>query len=290
MRNVFGSISRDLSKLAFGSASLLAAAYVSFSPRVAKGFYNNMLFKPHPFPEGDYDVLQIAGIKCEDVEFSSPEGFKLHGWYFQNPAAQWTLMYSHGNTGNLTGRPLGLETLLNLGFSVLIYDYRGYGKSEGIPSIPGICADGIAAFDFLTNEAWINPEQLVLYGESLGAAVTCQILKQKDCAGAILQSGFASLKKIGAEHVPLVKIYPSFLYPQPNLDNVAVLRERNLPVLIMHGYNDRTVPYHHAEELYQAASGLKRLVQFKDGEHCDLIIVDAELYKGSIRQFLTDLS
>lgn len=278
-----------LPKLALGSASLLAA-YFFFSPRVAKGLYNAMLFRPFKYPEGDYESGHIGGVRYEDVFFKSKDGTELHAWYFAQKGATFTILMSHGNTGNIAGRPKLLEALLKTGANMLVYDYRGYGRSKGSPSVAGVIEDGCAAFDYLVEERKIPANTIVLYGESLGAAITCQISAKRKAQGMILQSGFASLPKIGRQHVPLMNLYPAVLFPQPLLDNVSVLRNGHPPLLIVHGHKDSVVPFLHGKELFTAASGKKFLVDFPEGEHSDIPIIATERFVDSMKEFLLGLA
>ncbi len=280
---------RDIPKIAAGSASLLAAAYVGLSPRVAGALYANMLFHPNRYPEGDYDCGEIAGIKAEDVFFAGADGKMLHGWHLSVPGSTKTLLFSHGNTGNLTGRPHLLAVLLKCGASVFIYDYRGYGRSDGTPTVQGICDDGRAAFDHLEKERRLKASSIVLYGESLGAAVSCQVSATRNCAGMILQSGFSSLRQIGIEMLPLMKIYPSALFPRPGLDSAQVLEKNTRPLLIIHGEKDGVVPFSHARELYQRAQKPKSFMPLPAAAHNDICFVAADQFIDSVKTFLMAL-
>jgi fermentation-respiration switch protein FrsA (DUF1100 family) len=280
---------RDWQKVFLGSASVLAALYVGLSPRFNSRLYFGKVFRPFPYPEGDYDVEQLVGIKREDVWFSTPDDVRLHGWFFSVPASKKTILFSHGNTGNLTGRLNLVSLLLQCDASVLIYDYRGYGRSQGIPSLPGLCVDGESAFDYLVKERNIPHDQIVIYGESLGSAVSCEIAGNRDCAAIILQSGFASLQKIGKKVMPFTSIYPDFLFPKPKLNTVAAMAKDNRPLLILHGKKDIVVPFAHAEEIYHRAAEPKQFVPLDEAAHSDLWSASPREYVESVRSFLKSL-
>lgn len=280
---------RDLPKVALGSASVLAALYVGFSPRVAKGLYGQMLFHPYPYPEGDYQTGHVAGVVYRDVFFEAHDGTRLHGWFFEQSQAKRTILFSHGNTGNLSDRRPLLASVLASGENVFIYDYRGYGRSQGTPDVPGVINDACAAFDYLAKDCGLAYDEIVLYGESLGAAITCQLAARRKSAGIILQSGFASLTRIGREHVPLMHLYPAILFPHPLLDNLPILKAEHPPLLIVHGVKDTTVPFHHAEEMYARARGPKTLIVFPDAEHTDIPEVAGEKFVNALRTFLGGL-
>lgn len=275
-------------------ADLLTAAliFTGLSPRFAKPLYRPLLFRPAKYPEGNYQIEQVqavSGLEPEDIYFTSSDGTKLHGWYFANPSANKALLFHHGNAGNATTR-LGLIQLqVAAGLSVFIYDYRGYGRSEGLPDPAGICRDGCAAFDFLIDTKNFAPSNIVNYGESLGAAVACQVSRQNPGAGLILQSGFCSLRKIGTEVAPWIAVFPGFLFPRPPLDNVAILEKAHPPLMILHGMKDQVVPFHHGQELARQASEPKRFVQFPDADHSDIFMVDPAGYKLALEEFMSSL-
>lgn len=258
------------------------------SPVVATPLYKGMLFQPDKFPLGQYDIGVINGCRHTDHAITTADGLKLHGWYFEIPQARQVILLSHGNAGNVSNRLALVASLLSTGSSVFVYDYRGYGKSEGEPSLPGVCEDSRAAYAYLINELKVRPNQVVLYGESLGVAITCQLLKTTPCAGVILQSGFSSLKQAGIEQVAYLRCYPSFMFPQPDLDNVAVLKKNHPPLLVLHGDLDGVLPFSHAEEIYKKAISPKQLVEIKGAAHSNLY--DFSLFKASIEQFLSGLS
>ena len=266
------------------------AAYLFFSPRISKGVYNAMLFRPYRYPEGDYESGHIDNIRYEDVNFKSKDGTRLHGWYFAQKDAKFTILMSHGNTGNIAGRPKLLEAILKTGANLFVYDYRGYGKSEGSPFVAGVIDDGCAAFDYLVSERNCPANKIVLYGESLGAAISCQISARRKAQGIILQSGFASLPKIGREHIPLMHLYPGVLFPQPLLDNVSVMKRDHPPLLVVHGHRDSVVPFLHGKEVYEAAIGKKFLVDFPEAEHSDIPTVAQERFVKAMHEFMLGLS
>ena len=284
------SLLRGIPKIAFGSASVLAALYVGLSPRLATGMYQKRLFRPFPFPEGDWDVEQLNGIKREDVYFLAADGSRLHGWMFRQPDAQYIAHYSHGNTGNITGRMRTIEMLLKAGLSVFIYDFRGYGRSEGKPSLTGICEDGVGAFDYLVKERGYKPSQVVLYGESMGTAVTAEVAAERPCAGIILQSGFSSLRRIGIEHMPLTKIYPRFMFPAPLLDCAERMSRDPRPLLIIHGHKDIVVPFAHAQEIYDRAAHPKAMLELPEAAHSDIWATAPDKYVQAVYDFVSSLA
>lgn len=281
---------RNLPKLAVGSASLLAALYIGLSPRLSPRLYSARLFRPYKFPEGSWDVAQIAGVPRQDCYFTAADGSALHGWLFDTPGARKTILFSHGNTGNITGRLNLLRLLIESGASVFIYDYRGYGRSSGTPTVRGICEDGLMAFDYLVKHRGVRARDVVVYGESLGTAVACEIAAERVCAGIILQSGFSSLRKIGHETIPITKIYPEALFPKPLLDSAFRMSSRKChPLLIIHGEKDQVVPFAHGQEIFDRACEPKRFVQLPECAHSDIWCNSPQAYVDAVRQFLAEL-
>src|SRR5262249_24453256 len=146
------------------------------------------------------------------------------------------------------------------GSSVLIYDYRGFGRSEGVPTVEGVCDDAMSAYNFLTKNEGLHSDEIVIYGESLGVGVSTYLASLRPCAGLILQSGFVSLYRIARAVMPLVAIYPEALFPDQGLNSLALLKGKHPPLLIIHGAHDGVVPFRHAEDLYAAASEPKKFL------------------------------
>lgn len=272
-----------LGTLVFG----IAALYLFLSPLVAEPLYRTLLFKPQKSPNDDWrSSANWAGLQCEEVVFESPDSHKLHGWHFTFPHATCTVMVNHGNSGNIADLHALARLLARSGANIFLYDYRGFGKSESNPSVEGICTDVIAAYDWLTTVGRVHPESLFVYGESLGAAVSCFLAKQRSIAGLILQSGFTNIRQISYEQFPLLRIFPSALYPKPYFDNAKVLSETNVPVLLLHGSKDQEVNVEHAKLLYRACKGEKRLVILPNTAHEEICESDAEDFVAAILAFL----
>ncbi|MBY0552742.1 MAG: alpha/beta hydrolase [Candidatus Obscuribacterales bacterium] len=268
-RKLVSGLKRDRRSSAKFCAKL-CLYYVLFSPFVAMPLYNFLLF--FPMTEGFYDTKEVAGVAKKDCYFQSPSGKKLHAWYFEKEGSSRTFLISHGNAGNLTHRTALIALLLGTGASVFIYDYEGYGKSEGAPSVNGACGSGEAAFKYLTETLHLAPQTIVLYGESLGTGITCQIAKKNQPAAVVLQSAFSSLPSVAAERIFLFHLYPSWTYPVNTLDNLAYVRSKTVPLLIIHGMQDRVISEKNAEALLAAATSPKGIVRLSDTGHNDCCI------------------
>jgi uncharacterized protein len=272
-------------------AACLLGVYLAMFPPLAREFWNFMMFPP---TKGSTDMSQelklvTNKLHCHftDVYFAAPDGARLHAYYFSLANPKKTVLLSHGNGGHLQHR-LGLAyVLLRTGCSVFMYDYEGYGESSGSPDLKKVCQDGEAAFDYLTQQLHIKPANIVLYGESIGTGVTCELSQHRQAAGIILQSGFASLLDAAKNIVPIVYVYPNWSFPTPQMENAEILKKPHPPLLIIHGKKDPILPYRFAEELMTKASPPKTLVILPHSEHS--ANEDMPLAEASIKKFVDSL-
>lgn len=196
--------------------------------------------------------------EVHDVEFTTADGVRLHGWWLLQPGAKGALLYSHGNAGNLSYRgPAMVELAQALGQSVLIYDYPGYGRSEGRPTERNCYAAGDAAYDWLVQSAGVAPPNVILYGKSLGGGVAVELATRRPHRALILIKTFASLPDLGQE---LYFWLPARWFMRNRFDNLAKIGQCQRPVFIAHGDCDGLIGYHHAERLFAAANEPKRLM------------------------------
>lgn len=281
----------------------LPLAYMVLSPRIGKKLYRSLLFSPAPFlDELDENPPIVGGIKGQEFFFTTAAKLApsemLHAWYFKDirPSQATgglqgkTILLSHGNSGNLVIRLALVELLLSCGASVFVYDYRGFGKSTGLPSVEGICQDALSAYDFLTGQLGLAPEDIVLYGESLGAALSSWLSCRRRVAGLILQSGFSSLGRIAAERFPFLKIYPEWMFGETLLDSLRVMKGKHPPLLVIHGKLDQVVPFHHGEKVFALAGKNKMMLTIQHAAHGDLVSLAPEKMKEGISKFLLSLS
>lgn len=277
------------------AALALSLAYLGLSPRLGVRLYEPLLFHPTEYPS-DFDIANLSvnvGQSPQSVYFASSGKLAgdatLHGWHFKSGDSNApTILLSHGNAGNITGRTVLLAWLISLGVSVFIYDYRGFGQSSARPSVPGVTQDGLCAYDYLLSQN-IDSKNIVLYGESLGVAVSTYIASQRAVSAMILQSGFASLRQIACQLYPVLRIYNQTLFCQPPLDSASILALDHPPVLIFHGAQDSVVPVSHAYTLYQCAKGQKELIVFDDCQHSDLVARQSERMSAAVKQLFKNV-
>jgi hypothetical protein len=239
-----------------------------------------VLFFPTKFPDGNW---KPDGVKFEDAWFNAPGGPKLHGWYCpcDNPRA--VLLFAHGNAGNLSHRAAWMTFFqTRLRVTALIFDYRGYGRSEGTPTVEGSLQDARAARAFLAGRAKVKETDIVLMGESLGGAVAVDLAGKDGARGLILISTFSSLRDMAAHHYPNL----AWLVPAGKFDSTARIAKYKGLLLQSHGDTDWTIPFALGRKLYDAAPGKKQFVRVAGADHNDGVSAD---YLQQLDRFIADL-
>ena len=220
-------------------------------------------------------------IPYEDVRFKNDEGLTLHGWFFKGKRDH-TLLYLHGNAGNIGGRLDKVQLLRRFGWNIFVFDYRGYGGSEGHPSIEGVVKDSESAFRYLTEKRKIPNEQIILFGESLGGAMAVHLAHQEPVGAVILESTFTTLRDL-AGHI--YKFLPAMAIPDV-YRSVDLIRHIKAPVMVIHGTEDAVIPFEMGKKLYDAAPHPKRLFAVPNAHHNDVYVVGKLDYLKEIEEFL----
>jgi uncharacterized protein len=231
---------------------------------IMMAFEDSLIYFPSVHPEGFWNP---RGFKFEDAWFTASDGTKLHGWYVPHSQPRAIVLFAHGNAGNVSHRAEILELFANrLAVSVLIFDYRGYGRSEGKPSEAGVLADARAARSWLAERAAVSERQIVLMGESIGGAVMVDLASKDGARGLILENTFSSLPEVAAFHYPWV---PVKMLMKTQLNSAKKIRDYHDPLLQIHGDADAIIPLALAERLYDAANEPKQFVLIPGGDHND---------------------
>lgn len=277
-------------KLMAGFALADLFLWIAVSPRFATKLYHSKLFK-RDGERGSMDLVrQYDEVETSPVEFKAKDGTALRGWFYKHPTSTKVFIYNQGRNSDL-GKALNYaKVMLAAGASVFSYEYRGFGDTPGYPSVVGICEDGLTAYDFVTKQLGYQAEDIVIYGESLGAGVAAYVAERRKAAGLVLQSGFASLERIGKEMFAALKVYPGWLFPRPTLDNARAVKKIQPPLLVIHGVQDEVIPVHHSRLIFDGARGRKQLVQLPNSGHTNLVEADGPAFVGALRNFLTALA
>ena len=237
-------------------------------------------------PKREWVITGAAlGRPWEDFYFSSGDGVRLNAWFFPaNPDSlrrNWAVLLCHGNGGNVSHRLGTVALLLELGLNVLVFDYRGYGRSEGTPTESGTYLDAQAGYAWLRQRGFAA-EHIIAFGESLGGAVATELATRETVGGLVLQSTFTSLPDAGADIFPWL---PVRWLSRLRYDTRAKLSALAVPVLVLHSRADRLVSFHHAERNFATLRG-PRLLRETRGDHNDSIRTDLANTKAALVEFL----
>ncbi|WP_419786141.1 alpha/beta hydrolase [Pseudodesulfovibrio sp.] len=256
-----------------------AAARIWFGQR-------RILFRPRRELEG---TPADAGLKFEEVWLKNRLGTRIHGWFVPCVGAERTLLFQHGNGGNISHRLPSLRLFHNLGLSVLLIDYSGYGQSEGYPTEAALLADARAAWDHLMKQG-TTPDQIIVFGRSLGGAVAAGLARELagegiNPAGLVLESTFTSAAAIGAQRYPWL---PVRLLIRDRFDSLGALNEVGVRALFAHSPDDDVVPWQMGRELYEKYQGPKSFLTLSGG-HNQGYLEMGPAYPDGLSRYLKNL-
>jgi fermentation-respiration switch protein FrsA (DUF1100 family) len=227
------------------------------------------------------------GLDFEPVTLKTADGVRLYGWWIPAPPTQpnpRTLLFLHGNAGNISHRLESIGIFHNLGLAQLIIDYRGYGRSEGRPSEQGTYLDAATAWLYLTEKRGIAPRSIVVFGRSLGGAVAANLASQHTPGALILESTATSMPDLAAQLYPFL---PARRLTRFHYDARGALASITCPVLIVHSRNDEIIPFTHGRQLYADAREPKEFLELRGG-HNDGFLVTGRRYVDALGHFLRD--
>lgn len=222
------------------------------------------------------------------VSSASGKVERMHGWWMPEKGANGkVLLYLHGNGINIGANIAHANRFYQLGFSVLLIDYRGYGRSEGgFPTEARVYEDAAAAWDYLVKQRQIKPSQIFLYGHSLGGAIAIDLAVQHpEAAGLIVEGSFTSIREI-VQHQGRFWMFPADLILNQRFDSISKVRSLEMPVLFIHGTADGMVPATMSQQLYAAAPEPKQLVLIPEAGHNDVAEVAGSQYLQAVQKFV----
>jgi fermentation-respiration switch protein FrsA (DUF1100 family) len=262
-----------MSELALSAGRILilfGIAYVLLA--VAAHFLSlSMIF---PRPPVKYD------LGPDYVQLTATDGVKIAGRHWPNPQAKYTLLYLHGNYEDLGSLNDYLPQFVNAGYAVFAIDYRRYGRSEGVPTEANTAADAALAYDYVRTKLGVPAERIIIFGYSLGGGPGIELARQRPAAGLVLQGAFVSAYRV----MTTIPVFPGDKFV--NLAKVPALK---LPVFVIHGTADNTVPFWHGEKLYEAITARKQKLFVEGGPHAGLGDFTGPRYWDEFRKFTDSL-
>jgi fermentation-respiration switch protein FrsA (DUF1100 family) len=238
-----------------------------------------IVFFPDPYLVG---TPADVGLEYEDVFFDTGDGVQLHGWWVPK-AGTPVLVWFHGNAGNISHRLENLQWLHDLvGVQIFIFDYREYGRSQGLISREGTFLDAAAAYRFVTQARGVPAEDVILFGRSLGTALATDIAVNYPCRALILESAFTNSSD-------MAKMLAPFLFdwrPRVPYDNLGKIDKVKVPVLIIHGSDDEIIPVEMGRKVFAAANSPKDLYIIPGAHHNDTYIVGSRDYFQRLKTFI----
>jgi len=262
-----------VSVFAIGYA-MLAAALFFYQP--------NLLYFPD-MPNREIEATPgDIGLDFEPLTLATRDDEQLDAWFIPAEPARGVLLFCHGNAGNISHRLESIRLFHELGLSVLIFDYRGYGQSSGKPTEKGTYRDADAAWHYLVEQRGIPAEHIILFGRSLGASIAADLATRQSAAGVILESAFTSVPDVAAQLYPWLPVRWLSRY---QYDTRRKLADIHSPVLIVHSRDDEIISYSNGERLFEAANEPKQFLQLRGG-HNDGFFVSGKDYTRRLDSFL----
>ena len=247
-------------------------------------FENKIIFHPSPYPDGYWNPTTL-GVPAQDIYFNSEDGVKLHAWFIPAPNADATLLWFHGNAGNLSHRLDNIQRLKRLNLNIFIFDYRGYGRSEGDPDEKGIYKDSRAAYKQVLAMDGVSVDSLFLFGRSLGGICAVETAMNHPARGLILESVFTNSADMSRTIFPLI---PLGWAVRSKLDAVGKVPHLKLAKLFLHGTRDDIVPYDLGRKLFEKAGNPKAFYAIEGAGHNDTYILGGAGYFDALNRFITE--
>jgi len=223
-----------------------------------------------------------AALEYEDIFFNTEDNLKLNAWFVPAQRPKATLLFCHGNAGNISHRVEMIKIFNQLNLNVFIFDYRGYGRSQGVPSEQGLYTDAQAAFEYLLSRKDVDRERIIIYGKSIGANVAVKLASWVRAAVLISESAFTSAKDMAKELFPY---FPVKWIITVRFDAEAAIKDITIPKLIIHSRDDEIIPFNMGKRLFEVAALPKEFYQMR-GTHNDAIFTAQDEYISHLNNFL----
>lgn len=247
-------------------------------------FFNQKRMMYMPFREME-DTPDDIDLPYRKVSIETADGVRLSGWFVGEHENADVALFCHGNAGNISHRLETFKALDSLGLNTFIFDYRGYGASEGSPTEKGTHLDAEAAWRYLTETEKISPDRIILWGRSLGGAVATKLATKVNAKGLVLESTFTSIPEVGAAFYPYL---PVKLFARYKYNTEAIIATIDMPVLVVHSPEDEVIYYRFGKRLFEAAVEPKQFLKIQ-GSHNEGFVDSKNIYINGVKEFLESL-
>jgi pimeloyl-ACP methyl ester carboxylesterase len=244
-------------------------------------FQSQLVYVPkHKMVASPADI----GLSYQDVELESADGVRLSAWWVPSEKPRGVLLFCHGNGGNISHLLERIGTYRSLGLSTFVFDYRGYGKSAGKPTEEGTYLDVEAAWNYLVEEQGVAPEDILVYGWSLGGPIAAWLAQRHNPGKLVLESTFTALPELAQQLYPF---FPARLLARFEYNTLDYLTRVRCPILVVHSREDGLIPFDHGQRLYEGFDGPRKFLEI-EGDHGDGFSRSVERYKEALDRFISD--
>ena len=245
---------------------------------------SGLVFYPNMPGRNLVSTPEDIGLTYQSVEFITEDNIRLHGWFIPNKNAKATLLFFHGNAGNISHRLDSIALFHRLELNVFIIDYRGYGQSEGKITEKGTYRDAEAAWNYLNHRQGISGKQIIIFGRSLGASIAGWLASKHTPAALIIESGFTSIPSMAKRFYPFL---PIRWLTHIKYNTKQYVKNVSCPVMVTHSKNDEIIPYDEGREIFEAAAEPKQFLDMQGG-HNDGFIVSGPSYVNGLKAFINE--
>ncbi len=239
------------------------------------------VFQPSPWEDRNWS--QASGLPIEEIWLPVDEAVTVFGWFINAGPSSPVILWCHGNAGNVSHRIENIRQLYQRGISVFIFDYRGYGRSTGVPSEAGLYQDALVSYDYLIHQRRVSPNRLILFGRSLGSCIAGEVAVQRLSAGLIVEGAFPSIQSMSDHHYFGL---PARWVMDVEFNFIQKVRALVIPLLVIHGERDSVVPIGLGRQVFDAADEPKQWYVVLGAEHNNVPFVGGEPYFQHIHAFL----
>ena len=269
-------------KILYTAAALVIGIIIIFGSQAIYLYLNQSRYVYFPTRKITANPSDI-GLLYEDVTIKTTDEVNISGWYIPAEKSRAVILFFHGNGGNISNRLDLIKIFYELRLNTFIIDYRGYGRSEGEPTEDGTYLDATAAWDYLVEKKKIAPDEIIVFGRSLGGPIAAWLAMDRKTKGLILDSTFTSIKDIGAKLYPYLPVKRFFKF---DYSTISYLKVVNSPVLIIHSKDDEYIPFIHAEKLFEFANEPKQFLEITGGHNIGFM-TSKDIYIEGINSFIS---